>query len=193
MIITTTVFEGATCPKGQIQEKQDRDEVVEKTSIAIHQTRKFSKRMACMARAGKNERIVADRAKQILIDLQTNPLHEGAECKRTRHGELRLNDCRKYDLSCGFRLIALKRDNRLIFTYIGSHDDCQRWIENNRDYQDVIESTPVPLMSIKDHQRDDMEARREQPDNYDEYEERLMEEIDEHLLHTIFAGFCKKA
>ncbi len=193
MIITTPVFEGATCPKGQIQEKQDRDEVVEKTSIAIHQTRKFSKRMAYMVRAGKNERIVADRAKQILTDLQANPLHEEAECKRTRHGELRLNDCRKYDLSCGFRLIALKRDNRLIFTYIGSHDDCQRWIENNRDYQDVIESTSVPLMSIKDHQRDDMEARREQPDNYDEYEERLMEEIDEHLLHTIFAGFCKKA
>jgi len=50
MIITTTVFEGATCPKGQIQEKQDRDEVVEKTSIAIHQTRKFSKRMTYMAR-----------------------------------------------------------------------------------------------------------------------------------------------
>ncbi|MBU0663038.1 MAG: hypothetical protein KJ990_00695 [Proteobacteria bacterium] len=193
MKITTTLFEGTTCPEGQIQEKQDRDAVVGKTSIAIHQTRKFSKRMAYMARAGKNERIVADRAKQILTDLQANPLHEEAECKRTRHGELRLNDCRKYDLSCGFRLIALKRDNRLIFTYIGSHDDCQRWIENNRDYQDVIESMLVPLTNTKDQQKNDLEAKREQPDNYDEYEEQLMAEIDERLLHTIFAGFCKKS
>ncbi len=163
---------------------------MEKMLLEIHQTRRFAKRLVAMAKAGKNERIVAARAQRIIADLQTNPLHGEAECKRTRHGELRLNDCRKYDLSCGFRLIALKRERRLIFTYIGSHDDCQRWIENNRDYQDAVESEPVPLPDAEHHRQAVARTMAEEPEK-DEYEEQLMAKIDERLLREIFAGLFK--
>ena len=163
---------------------------MEKVLLEIHQTRRFTKRLVSMAKAGKNERIVAERAQRIIADLQTNPLHEEAECKRTRHGELRLDDCRKYDLSCGFRLIALKREQRLIFTYIGSHDDCQRWIENNRDYQDEIESVPVPLAGAQSEAFATAEPEPDAPEK-DEYEEQLMAKIDERLLREIFAGLYK--
>ena len=162
--------------------------------LEIHQTRRFAKRLVAMAKAGKNERIVAARAQRIIADLQTNPLHGEAECKRTRHGELRLNDCRKYDLSCGFRLIALKRERRLIFTYIGSHDDCQRWIENNRDYQDAVESEPVPPAGAENHLQPELSAEAEPKSDApekDEYEEQLMAKIDERLLREIFAGLFK--
>lgn len=162
---------------------------MKKVLLEIHQTNRFAKRLAAMAKAGKNERIVAERAQRIIADLQINPLHEEAECKRTRHGELRLNDCRKYDLSCGFRLIALKRERRLIFSYIGSHDDCQRWIENNRDHQDEIESTPIPPILVK-KTRESVVGTRMEPDP-DEYEERLMAKIDDRLLREIFAGLFK--
>jgi hypothetical protein len=161
---------------------------METVPLEIHQTRKFAKRLVAMAKAGKHERIVADRAKQILADLQIHPLHGEAECKRTRHGELRLNDCRKYDLSCGFRLIALKRDRRLIFTYVGSHDDCQRWIVNNRYYQDEIESAPVPLVGTENRRKSEEVVNRV-PDN-DEYEEQLLVELDERVLREIFSGLC---
>ncbi len=163
---------------------------MEKVCLSIQQTRRFAKRLLAMVKAGKNERIVAERARRIIADLQTNPLHEEAECKRTRHGELRLNDCRKYDLSCGFRLIALKRDQRLIFTYIGSHDDCQRWIENNRDYQDTVDSEPVPLPVAEEARQAEACQPPEEPET-DEYEERLMAKIDERLLRELFAGFFK--
>lgn len=164
---------------------------MEQAALEIHQTRRFAKRLASMAKAGKNERIVAKRARRILGDLQTNPLHEEAECKRTRHGELRLIDCRKYDLSCGFRLIALKRERQLIFAYIGSHDDCQRWIENNRYYQDAIKSSPLPLPSTKNRHHDVARTGIE-PDS-DEYEEQLMAKIDERVLREIFAGLYGNA
>lgn len=163
---------------------------MEKILLEIHQTRRFAKRLVAMAKAGKNERIVAERAQRIIADLQTNPLHEEAECKRTRHGELRLNDCRKYDLSCGFRLIALKRERRLIFSYIGSHDDCQRWIENNRDYQDEIDSVPVPLTGAQPEPYAEAKPEPDAPEK-DEYEEQLMAKIDERLLREIFAGLYK--
>ncbi len=158
-------------------------------SLEIHHTRLFTKRLAYMAKTGKIERIVADRARQIIADLQINPRHEEAECKRTHNGELRLNDCRKYDLSCGFRLVALKRGRRLIFTYIGSHDDCQRWIENNRDYQDDIEVTQVPLISGAEDSRQSEAVIGTELDN-DKYEELLMGEIDERVLREIFSGLC---
>ncbi len=164
---------------------------MEIVSLEIHQTRRFAKRLSYFNNAGKIERIVADRARQIIADLQKNLLDEKAECKRTIHGELRLNDCRKYDLSCGFRLIALKRDNRLIFTYIGSHDDCQQWIENNRNYQDSIKSTAIPLVSEAP-----LACPTPSPNDQplpDEYEEQLRAQIDDQVLRSIFAGLCKIA
>jgi len=165
-----------------------------KVLLEIHQTRRFVKRLVSMAKAGKNERIVAERAQRIIADLQTNPMHEEAECKRTRHGELRLNDCRKYDLSCGFRLIVLKREQRLIFAYIGSHDDCQRWIENNRYYQDEVESTAMLLIDAENRREAEAAIEAAPEDDVqekDEYEERLMAKIDERLLREIFAGLFK--
>jgi hypothetical protein len=164
--------------------------------LLIHQTRLFAKRLIAMDKDGKRERVVAQRARKIIADLQSHPLHKEAECKRTRHGELRLNDCRKYDLSCGFRLIALKRDNRLIFTYIGSHDDCQRWIENNQYDQDDIMSNPVPHINDDDCQRKDLAAPDFQDKNdslcrIDEYEEQLLAHLSDADMREIFQGLFK--
>jgi hypothetical protein len=163
--------------------------IMENIALEIHQTRRFAKRLIFMSKAGKNERIVAERAQQIIAKLQANPLHEEAECKRTRHGEVRLNDCRKYDLSCGFRSIALKRDHFLIFTYIGSHDDCQRWIENNRYYLDQIDSEPIPHTPLETPSISLVFDQYEE--EQDEYEEQLMTAIDEQTLRTIFCALCK--
>lgn len=160
--------------------------------LEIHQTRRFSKQLQAMYQAGKNERIAAMRARRILADLQENPLHEEAECKRTHYGEQRLKDCRKYDLSCGFRLVGLKRGRRLIFSCIGSHDDCQRWIENNREYQNNIESVPVAGQCAQTSHRS-ISSRNEEEVEIDEYEEQLMARIDERMLREIFAGFYKTA
>ncbi|MCB2180894.1 MAG: hypothetical protein KQH63_02575 [Desulfobulbaceae bacterium] len=160
----------------------------DKSNLEIHQTRTFMKKMQTLHKAGKNERAAAQKSEKIIAMLQADPLHEEAECKRTKHGELRLKDCRKYDLACGFRLICLKRDDRLIFTYIGSHDECHRWIENNRDNQDELESTPIPLLTLTGDTSRQNTSRRE--DDFDEYEENLMAEIDEKILRTIFAGLA---
>lgn len=155
--------------------------------MEIHQTRRFRKQLEAMATAGKNERETTQRAQEIIARLQRDPMDVVAENKRTRHGEQRLRDCRKYDLSCGFRLVGLKRNRRLIFTCIGSHDDCQRWIENNREHQDEIESQLVPFISLCLLESGPASTKRGEPDS-DEYEEGLMAKIDEQMLREIFAG-----
>ncbi|XOF33323.1 MAG: hypothetical protein ACL93V_15165 [Candidatus Electrothrix sp. YB6] len=159
--------------------------------LEIHQTRAFRKQFQAMHKAGKKERTIAERAEQIIRRLQTDPLDEKAACRRTYNGELRLRDCRKYNLSCGFRLIGLKRENRLIFTCIGSHDDCRKWIENNRDFQNEIESYPMPIQHGKvEHCTGETQ---EELTADDEYEEQLMNQLDEHVLREIFSGLCQRA
>lgn len=176
-------------------------EGVPMNQLEIHQTRALRKQFQAMYRGGKKERAIIERAETLIRRLQANPLDEQAACRRTYNGELRLRDCRKYNLSCGFRLISLKRDNRLIFTYIGSHDDCQKWIENNRDFQDDIESQPIPLIpSIPScHQGDEArqeagdllsEEQEQARDEVDAYEEELMNHLDEYVLREIFSGLC---
>ncbi|MBL4903403.1 MAG: hypothetical protein JKY62_12245 [Desulfocapsa sp.] len=160
--------------------------------LEIHQTRRFRKQLQAMEKVGKNERNAARRARKIISRLQGDPIDVAAENKRTRHGELRLTQCRKYDLACGFRLISLKRDSRLIFCYIGNHDDCQRWIENNREYKDDMESVPLALKRPDDEQAVPVVTGRVEEDR-DEYEEQLMARIDEQMLRTIFSGLCRSS
>ena len=145
--------------------------------------------VTALERAAKNERDAVARAREIIARLQGDPLDVAAESKRTRHGELRLNHCRKYDLACGFRLIAVKRDSLLIFVCIGSHDDCQRWIKNNRDNLDDIETIPVPPGQIPSTAMDDPPVPSRPVEEKDEYEEMLMARLDEKLLREIFPVF----
>ena len=153
--------------------------------LEIHQTRSFKKQLRALYRAGKKERDIAQRAERLIGQLQLDPLDERAASRRTYHGEFRLRDCRKYNLSCGFRLVSLKRDKRLIFTSIGSHDACQQWIENNREYQEEIESFLIPMQQVA-------EADVAQPEEaLDEYEEQLLMQANDQLLREIFSGLCR--
>lgn len=159
-----------------------------KDILEIHHTRRFVKALQVMGRAGKSARDAAARAEKIIADLQADPLHDEAEIKRTRYGELRLRHCRKYDLACGYRLIGLKRQGRLIFVYIGSHDECQRWIENNRENLEEIDSRPVPRrQGVAGAQS---QASPSPGAEGDEYEEELLARLDEQVLREIFAGLC---
>ncbi|MGB5686243.1 MAG: hypothetical protein WBM35_10545 [Candidatus Electrothrix sp.] len=165
--------------------------------LKIHQTRNLVKQFEAMRKGGKKERDILLRAETIMTRLQDNPLDEKAECRRTYNGEVRLKDCRKYSLSCGFRLIGLKREDRLIFTYIGSHDDCQRWIENNRSCLDEIESVPLSSDFVgKSTGPDSDNGALHQATHYfseDEYEVQLMEQVDEHLLREVFPAFARES
>ena len=49
----------------------------------------------------------------------------------TKYGEKRIKNCRKYDLGCGYLLITLQRCKTVFIPFLGSHDECQRWLENN--------------------------------------------------------------
>jgi mRNA-degrading endonuclease YafQ of YafQ-DinJ toxin-antitoxin module len=164
---------------------------MKRVPLEVHKTRRFDKQLQAMYKAGKNERNIAKLAEKIVNNLQADPLHEETECRRTHNGENRVKGCRKYNLSCGFRLVGLKRGKRLIFTCIGNHADCQQWIENHRKKQEKIESIPIPESHSENSQRQ-ISPIRPEPE-IDIYEEQLMAKIDEQILCEIFSGLCKKS
>ena len=57
---------------------------------------------------------------------------------RTKHGETRIPDVEKYDLSDGYRLVVQLVDGVAkvrAFLFVGSHDDTQRWLDSHRNYR----------------------------------------------------------
>ena len=76
---------------------------------------------------------MADKAECIIKRLASGKIRADTDAAGsfTKYGEKRIRNCRKYDLGCGFRLITLQRRSTIYITVLGTHDDCQRWLEKN--------------------------------------------------------------
>lgn len=94
---------------------------------------KVESRIAALEKTGKSGKVLAQKATGIIDSLARGDVqnHMDAVESYTKYGEKRIKNCRKYDLSCGYRLITLKRGETVFIPFLGSHDECQRWLENN--------------------------------------------------------------
>ena len=162
--------------------------------ITIHKTTRFDKYLDALRKADKKGLLAAGRAELIVKNLTCMAVHAPeVKIKRTKNGELRVRNCQKYDLGSGYRLICVKEGPHLFLLYIGTHDECDRWLNNNRgitlaldsDYDTISfaeeEASLIPLPS-----------ENAEPDDIGEYEERLLEKIDDKTLRQIFRGICKE-
>jgi len=106
----------------------------------VHCTKTFSRRLSMIRKRDDVGGLAVQKAERLLENG-----FWGSECKdrkgkiltTTKHGELRIQKCRKYDLGGGYRLITLLRGNILHMMYMGTHDECTRWLEHHRGISDV--------------------------------------------------------
>jgi hypothetical protein len=94
---------------------------------------KVESRITALEKAGKAGKNLAQKATSIIDSLASGDVrhHMDAIDSYTKYGEKRIKNCRKYDLGCGYRLITLQRGRTVFIPFLGSHDECQRWLENN--------------------------------------------------------------
>jgi hypothetical protein len=94
---------------------------------------KVESRIAALEKAGKSGKNLAQKATGIIDSLASGDLRNHMDTVEgyTKYGEKRIKNCRKYDLGCGYRLITLQRGETVFIPFLGSHDECQRWLENN--------------------------------------------------------------
>ncbi len=161
-------------------------------SLRIHREASFKKSLDTLARGDRTASQAAARAEEIMGKLASGD-SQAAEVvtRRTKHGELRIHGCRKYNLGGGYRLVCIKQQGYLIAACVGSHDDCNRWIENNRgfEFEPEFPLAGDGLLSFEKEESDD-HSDWKAPESEPDYDDILMNKIDEEILRRIFTGIC---
>jgi mRNA-degrading endonuclease RelE of RelBE toxin-antitoxin system len=113
----------------------------------------------------------------------------------TKNGEHRLKGIIKFDLGSGYRLICTVFEETLFLLYIGTHDDCDRWIKRNRGRKIKIDSS----INKAEFFEEDDDDERDLEDIYkevmairgynDEYEKNLLNQIDQSTLNRLLQNW----
>jgi hypothetical protein len=164
--------------------------------VRIHRDAIFQKQLKNLRQVGGLAALAADHAESIIQGITFQGIRRLSEAGRlTRHGEARLKNCIKYDLVGAYRLLAFREGEDLVFSFIGTHDECSRWIKNNstnssvRPLVEKRRNETCPVLASQDEVESDS-ALEEEADAEDDYLDRLTAILDEKDLRKIFRGLC---
>ena len=102
-------------------------------------TDKFKTMLKELQKNGGEAQQAAKKAQIALSEAQIDG--EIKSVPRSHHGETRLPNVEKYQLSDSYRLIVQLIDgvNKVrVFLFAGKHDDSENWLNSNRDYRYVV-------------------------------------------------------
>ncbi len=164
-------------------------------TLSVIRDSAFEKCLEVLRSKGGNSAALAKKADEIIGRIVSfggnNPT---AVRKATRWGEHRIRRCVKYDLGSGYRMISVRSGSHVVFLYIGTHDECARWIKNNRSIEydadggdEAVVTSPERLRSGESPERAAVQEIRRWSE---EYEEELMKRIDDATLRRVFSGLC---
>ncbi|MEM7828340.1 MAG: hypothetical protein QW561_03270 [Candidatus Aenigmatarchaeota archaeon] len=164
--------------------------------LKVYRDPKFVEAIDTLHNQGGKSLAIAKKADRLINRILKRRVNGFPEVgKLTNKGELRIKHCKKYDLGDGYRLITLEEGNQIVFLYIGSHDQCSRWLERNKGLQykiDEIKDVEVKTIETKEDEDEFMiNDYIKEKIFVDEYEEQLMARIDDKILRKIFWGLCR--
>lgn len=156
----------------------------------MHRSPQLQKCLNKLRKAGGRGALAAERVELILATLMTQAgLRPDEVHKLTRHGEARIERCKKFDLVGGYRLVYIQEGRHYYFLYAGTHDDCDRWLTNNRNLklEALTESTPEERPASVDV----TPVRTPEDVACDlDYDAIVFKDLDEHILRRVFRGLC---
>jgi hypothetical protein len=162
----------------------------EEKVLFVRHTTIFNRKLECLRRKGGSGSLAAKKADELINNILCGKIEGTRQRFRlTRNGEFRIKHCMKYDLGCGYRLAFIRKGDHIVFIYIGSHDDCCRWIDRNKGLIHETEDR-AHEMRIRCNSQIDRHKQKEELQE-DEYETNLMSKIDDKILRQIFSGFAK--
>ncbi len=153
----------------------------------LHFCLKFDKKHSLLRSSEKMAVAASKNADAIIEAILKNGGRSLSQCgKLSRHGEFRIKNCTKYDLGKGYRMVCVKQTTNLYFLFIGTHDDCDAFIENNRDFTPRKFNTnrvEIAHISPEDKPCEDL-SNPSEPD----YDDLLYAKITEKDLLYVFRG-----
>ncbi|WP_028572162.1 hypothetical protein [Desulfonatronum lacustre] len=101
-------------------------------AVIIADPAQFSKKTARMLKSGGKAGGAARQAQTIIQDLaDSGRLDPNVARKLTTNGEARMENCWKFNLAGGHRLVLAKHEGDFVFLFLGTHDETDTWIKNN--------------------------------------------------------------
>jgi len=159
-------------------------------AVVIHRDPQLHKCLTKLRRAGGRALLAAEQVETILARLATHEgRHSDAVHKRTRHGEARIEKCKKFDLVGGYRLVYIREAQQFYFLFAGTHDDCDHWLTHHRDL--ILEMPEAPTTAEATPTTAGTPAAEPAAPSGDlDYDDIILKDIDEKILRRVFCGLC---
>ena len=164
-------------------------------TLHVYQDANLTKQLKALLKGGANAAPAARHA-QAIIDrfVERGDFDPRLMGRLTRYGDSRIDNCVKFDLVRGYRLVAALLDRGIAFLYVGSHDQCDHWLKNNTGLEPVLCKKRNRVFTARQSgavgmaKEGESEVDAAEPD----YDETLLRNITERDLREIFRGLCKK-
>lgn len=153
---------------------------------------RVERRIKSLEQSDKTGKIIAKKAESIIENIKSGAISDFRENSGTftKYGEKRIRNCRKYDFGCGYRLITMQKGSTILIPFLGTHDECHRWLETNNKSKHIAAGNGT-LVSVP------YESQEEEDTPCDEIPELCMDEtpldISEQDLRIVFRGLVEGA
>ncbi len=157
----------------------------------VHRDDRFARHLNALRERGGTALSAVKKAEEIIARVLRKGRENSLNVSRlTRRGESRIKAGLKYDLGNGYRLVCSRKGHHLLLLYIGTHDECSRWLERNKGVLCEMDNDLGSSETVRDTRS--IFTTSEEIDPSVEYEEELMRRIDDRMLRTIFCGLVRK-
>lgn len=161
----------------------------------VFQDANLTKQLKTLLRGGANAAPAAQHA-QAIIDrfIGAGGCDPKLIGRLTRYGEARIRNCIKFDLVRGYRLVGILLDHGISFLYVGSHDECDRWIKDNAGLEPILDKKRNKVVEAKKKLSGERQAESESEMDTSEsdYDEPALGDLTDHDLRKIFCGLCRR-
>lgn len=151
---------------------------------------KVERRIKSLRQSSKEGKMIAHRVRGTIEDLKSGAIldHMEPNGSYTKYGEKRIKRCRKFNFGCGYRLITLHRGLTIFVPFLGSHDECQRWLENNSRLKD-FDTGKGRSFRVSDKKSISSGPSKDQAESF--YDEENEINLNERELRTVFCGLVE--
>jgi hypothetical protein len=164
--------------------------------VSLYRDPLFDKCLEDLRSKGGEALVIAGKVDEFIdIILRPDSMRDRDKFRFTWNGEARIKNCKKVDLGGGYRLVCVKKDGHLALMYVGTHDDCFRWIGRNKGlkydanasigtFQVVRKPRSIPANCLEDVVKEQLVLEAA--------EASLMSRIDDNVLRKVFHGLCNR-
>ena len=164
--------------------------------IYVKISAKVERRIKELRQSGKTGKLIAQRAECVIENLKSGAFLDQKDYigPVTKYGEKRLKGCRKYDFGSGYRLITLQKDMMLLVPFIGTHDECDRWLETNNKSKHIAEGKGT-MVFVPNKPGQNMDSDDTPCYEADDLcmDDEIPLDLDEQILRVVFCGIVNSA